>query len=165
MASRGERLAYTSYGKERYQIYSLEGAEALAGTPVEPEPGVVDFALLPPEERSNDEVAALRKDTSFGLPEAGKYKQSPYRARLALDYVSQPYIAAGSDRFGSFVGGGTSLMFSDMLGNHTVTAVFQAQGGLNDISLLGGYTNLKRRLNWGIMAGQVPYVYGDFAWS
>ena len=73
-------------------------------------------------------------------------------------------VVAGTDRFGSYVGGGTSLSFSDMLGNHNLSMVFQAQRWASPTSpLLGAYHEPQRRFNWGVVAGQVPYVYGDFA--
>ncbi len=164
-AAQANHLAFTVYRDGRYAIYGLDDQTALTGTPLTTETATVDYAELPPAERSYDQVGALRRDALFGLPTTTEYQETRYKPRLALDYVSQPQIVAGTDRFGSFVAGGTSLIFSDMLGNHTVSMVFQAQGGFSDISLLTAYQNLKRRFNWGILAGQVPYVYGNFGYE
>jgi Tol biopolymer transport system component len=158
-ASNAQRVLFSVYANDRYQIYGVDDPEKLAGRPVEAEQPATQYAALPPEQRSNDEIGSMRADPDFGLPTEGKFSLKPYRPRLALDYVSQPYIAAGTDRFGSFVGGGTSLLFSDMLGDHMVSATFQASGGINDIAVVGGYQNMHSRFNWGIFAGQVPYVY------
>jgi len=77
--------------------------------------------------------------------------------------VAPPTLAIGADRYGAYVGGGTALYFSDLLGDHNLVTGFQVNGGLKDLSALVGYQNQSRRLNWGVMAQQVPYVTGDYA--
>ena len=44
----------------------------------------------------------------------------PYKPRLSVDFIGQPTVGVGVDSFGSYVGGGISAAFSDILGNHTV---------------------------------------------
>jgi hypothetical protein len=161
-SSSSNHLAYSLFQDVQYSIYSVDDAEQLQGKLVQPKPGEVDYARLPPVERSNDMVAALKNDPAYGLPDASKFMEKPYHSRLSLDYVSQPYIVAGTDRFGSFAGGGTGLLFSDMLGNHTVSATFQINGRLNDASGILAYQNLTHRFNWAIAGGQVPYRYGNY---
>ncbi|HXV87138.1 MAG TPA: BamA/TamA family outer membrane protein, partial [Gemmatimonadales bacterium] len=84
---------------------------------------------------------------------------------LSLDYVSDPYLTFGSDRFGTYIGGGASLYWSDMLGTHNVVTMLQVQGGLRDIAALAGYQNLERRLNWGFAVQQIPYVTGYYDYA
>jgi outer membrane protein assembly factor BamA len=67
-------------------------------------------------------------------------------------------------------GGGITLAFSDMLGNHNLVTAFDAStygtnfGDLHkNIGGLVAYTNTSRRLNWGLSGGQAPYVSGGFA--
>ena len=77
-------------------------------------------------------------------------------------------IAVGASQFGPAFGGGLSLSFSDMLGNHTVATAVQFSSGLagnfsaKDIAAQVGYFNQAHRWNWGVVAGQVPYVSGGF---
>jgi outer membrane protein assembly factor BamA len=95
---------------------------------------------------------------------------APYRPRLTLDWVGQPYVSAGFSRFGPTFGGGIAFLWSDMLGNHNLAAavdvntygtrfsdVFKDTGGLV------AYQNLTHRWDWGIAAEQSPYVAGGFA--
>jgi outer membrane protein assembly factor BamA len=68
------------------------------------------------------------------------------------------------------VGGGVAMSFSDMLGNHNLFAQVNADtygGGFGDLlDNTGGllaYTNLSRRMNWGVAVEQSPYIAGGYA--
>ncbi|NIS65157.1 MAG: BamA/TamA family outer membrane protein, partial [Gemmatimonadales bacterium] len=87
------------------------------------------------------------------------YARDPYRTRFALDYIGQPSLAVGADSYGTYIAGGASLFWSDMLGNHNLATALQLQGSFKDVAALVGYTNLTRRLNWAISAQQIPYLY------
>src|SRR5262249_31437424 len=73
-----------------------------------------------------------------------------------------PTLAAGVDRFGTHVGGGTALVFGDLLENHNLITGFQVNGSLRDIFALVGYQNQSHRLNWGIAGQQVPFLGGSY---
>jgi hypothetical protein len=86
-----------------------------------------------------------------------------YHPGLALTYVGRPSLALGSSDFGTYVGGGASLYFSDVLGNHNLVTGLNVQGTLKDVNALVAYQNLTHRLNWGVGADQTPYLTGGFA--
>ena len=95
---------------------------------------------------------------------------APYDAKLSVDAVGQPYVAAGITRFGGMYGGGVSFTMSDTLGNHNLYAAVDVNsygGAFSDIykntGAYAAYTNLSRRWNWGIAGGQLPYVVGGLA--
>ncbi|MGH7496674.1 MAG: hypothetical protein ACREOO_30350 [bacterium] len=46
-----------------------------------------------------------------------------------------------------------SFYFSDMLSNHQLSVAVSANCGLKDLGAQAFYQNLKRRWNWGVMAG------------
>ncbi len=85
------------------------------------------------------------------------FDRGAYNAGFGLDYIGQPSLVVGADRFGTFIGGGASLFWSDMLGGQNLATALQVNGGVKDISALVGYTNLENRLNWGVVAQQIPY--------
>lgn len=117
--------------------------------------------LAPP--RSGAEVPALLKNATRGLPpEDEKFEKEDYKAKLHLDYVGQPYVVAGADRFGTFVGGGVSFLLSDMLGDHTLAAMAQINGEFDTFAGQLGYINRKSRWNWGAVVEQIPYITGRF---
>jgi len=79
---------------------------------------------------------------------------------LGLDYVGQPSFIVGSDSYGTYIGGGGSAYFSDMLGNRQLGAAVQLQGDLQDIAAAASYTNRSHRLNWSLTAQQTPFRTG-----
>jgi WD40-like Beta Propeller Repeat len=166
------RLAFSAYEAGKIGIYLIEGRDALRGEDITLAPAAAsarnDAAGLPPARRVESEVMALLSNATFGLPELAATAE-PYRADLSLDAVGQPYITGGVSRFGGMYGGGLSFAMSDMLGNHNLFATLDvtSTGGFSDIykntAAIVAYTNLKRRLNWGISGGQVPYLSGGYA--
>jgi hypothetical protein len=79
---------------------------------------------------------------------------------VSLDYVGQPYLAAGIDPLGLQLGGGAALFWSDMLGNHNLVTALQIQtdGGFTDVGALAAYQNFRHRTSWGVEAQQMPYT-------
>jgi len=158
------RLTFSTYEGGKYHIYvgdmpSRDVRIDIAAASISP-------AVLPPSDREPGELSRLLADSTIGLPETtGKVER--HRPRLSLDAVGQPYVTAAVDPFGTFVGGGVSFLWSDMLGNHNLMAAVQTDtsfGNVSDIAKntagLVGYTNLTRRWNWGAAAQQVPYLSG-----
>ena len=98
-----------------------------------------------------------------GLPATDSFPVHPYGGDLRLDYVAPPTFAFGADQFGTYVGGGTALYFSDLLGRKELVTGLQVNGGLKDIAATLGYTSYGHRANWGIVAQQQPIRTGSFA--
>lgn len=86
----------------------------------------------------------------------------PYKAGLALDFIGASGGIGAAGNVGAFASGGIGMQFSDMLGEHTVSLLLQANGGLKDLGAQAAYINRKSRWNWGGMAQLVPYVTGSF---
>jgi hypothetical protein len=107
---------------------------------------------------------AAREDPGTGLAEPDTFESRPYKPKLGLDYVGQPYVGAGVDRYGTMFSGGISLSFSDMLGEHTLDTVIQAERvqGFTDFGAIVAYVNKQRRFNWGVQLSQVPYLANAF---
>ncbi|MGH9258115.1 MAG: peptidase S9 [Vicinamibacterales bacterium] len=161
------RVAFTGYEEGRIGIYFIEGRDALSGVAVEStvSEDIPAAAMLPPTTRASEMVGPALADATTGLP-AEVAEPAPYHARLGLNAVSQPYVSAGYGPFGGMFGGGIAMSFSDMLGNHNLYAAVDANtyGGFSDMYRNTGglvaYTNLTRRWNWGLSAGQIPYLTG-----
>jgi Tol biopolymer transport system component len=160
-------VAFTGYEEGRIGLYFIEGRDALSGVAVESTVSdqTPSAAILPPATRANELVGPALADATTGLP-AGVADPQPYRARLGLNAVSQPYVSAGYGPFGGMFGGGIAFSFGDTLGNHNLYAAIDANtyGGFSDLyrntGVMAAYTNLTRRWNWGISGGQVPYLTG-----
>jgi Tol biopolymer transport system component len=162
-AARADRLAFSVYEQGNYGIYALDQPDQLRGTPVGFEEA--RQAALIPGAKPKGLVTAELDDATTGLGDTHAFVRAPYRPKLSLDYVGQPALVAGADRFGAFAGGGASLAFSDMLGNHTLeTALSISSGrGFTDVGAVVAYVNRERRFFWGAALQQVPYTAGGFA--
>src|SRR5262249_42552447 len=113
-------------------------------------------------------VLAALKNPNVGLPPASEYPSEDYKAKLSLEGMAQPTVAVGANRFGTAIAGGIALDFADMLGDHHLATVVQLNSGLtNNFSFKNTaaqvmYFNQAHRWNWGIVAGQIPYLSGGF---
>ena len=158
VASASGRLAFTAREGGKYRIYGVDDPPALAGTKSASLALNEGAALLPPWTRAEGDVERLRSDATAGLPGRGLPSTRPYKAKLGLEFVGQPTVGVGVDRFGTYVGGGSALYFSDMLGDHNLGVAFQVNGGFQDIAAQVAYTNLKKRFDWSVGIEHLPYI-------
>ncbi len=155
------RVVFSIFRTDGYEIHAIEPGPALEGGPVvESLPGRP--GVLPPWDRSQSLLAGLLRDPG-NLPSVEEFTARDYDAGLSLTYIGQPSLLAGSDQFGTYIGGGASLYFSDLLGNRNLITGLQVNGGLKDITAVLGYQNVGSRLNWAVTAQQVPYLTGAYA--
>ncbi len=162
VASQSGRMVYSVYEKGNYAVYAVDSASALAGRPLSPVPATSP-AMLPPQDRPHSELLALLADSTIGEKYASTETISSYHPKLALDYVSQPSLAVGADRFGTYVGGGLTLYWSDMLGDQNLATMLQIEGSFSNLAALVAYQNTKHRLNWAIAVEQIPYIQGGYS--
>lgn len=165
VAQKSGRLMYSAYDEGRFTVYSIEAPEALAGTPLLTQFGEYRPAVLPPMDRQPGLVLGLLRNPIFGLPETQEFPVTDYKPKLGLDLVSTPQVALGVDRFGTYGGGGITLYWSDMLGEHTVATMAQVNNRLEDSAALVAYQNSQSRLNWGAVLQRIPYVYGYYSYT
>jgi Tol biopolymer transport system component len=163
VAQDADRVVISVYGAEGYHLHLLEDATQLAGTPVVPAFASVQPARLPPPDPLGTELVTMLADARTGLPDTAEFVSKEYSPRLGLDYLAQPSLVLGSDRYGTYIGAGAALYWSDMLGNRNLTTALQVNGSVKDISAVLGYTNLKHRLNWGVVGQQLVYLSGYYA--
>ena len=161
VAQKTPKAVFTVYTGGGYAIQVMEDVHALAGGPVKELPK--SAAMLPPIDREAG-VATLISDPSPGLPAEGTVALSTaikaYRPKMSLDYVSRPSLAVAADRFGTYVGGGITLYWSDMLGDRDLVTMAQVNGRVKDFAALVAYENRKSRWNWGVAAQWIPYITG-----
>ena len=162
-AAVADRVAFSVYDDGRYEIYAIEGAAGLAGWRVEP--AEADSAALIPGAKASGSVMEARADAASGLADAETFATKPYKAKLGLDFVGQPYVGAGVDRYGAAFAGGIAMSFSDMLGEHNLSTILQVDriSGFTDVGGMVQYVNRTHRFNWGLQVAQIPYVYGGVA--
>src|SRR2546422_9666593 len=64
------------------------------------------------------------------LPDTNEFTLKPYHTRFTPDYVARPTIGYERDNFGRGFFGGTAIVLSDMLGNHTLAFAGAVNGRL-----------------------------------
>jgi Tol biopolymer transport system component len=171
VASRSGRMVYSVFRSNGYDLYAIDTPRPSAVEPVTAYRGYgstqfATAAMLPPitQDRGDRPVLRLLQDPLLGLPPAQtEFPVQPYRAGLSLTAVGQPSLLVGSSSFGTYVGGGATLYFSDVLGDHNLITGLNVQGSINDINALVAYQNLSHRLNWAVGAQQTPYLTGGYA--
>jgi hypothetical protein len=163
-AGRADRLAYSAYDEGRYEIYAIEGADRLAGWEA-PREEEIRYAGVIPGAKFGGAVVDAKADAVSGLADSKTFTKAAYKPKLGLDFVGQPYVSGGADRYGAFFGGGVSMSFSDMLGNHNLATTFQVDriSGFTDIGGVVSYVNREHRFNWGLSVAQIPYITGGFS--
>jgi hypothetical protein len=149
------------FENNHYNIYAAEMPAQLTGA--QAAAADRDAAVLPPYNRSGGDIARLLETPMAGLPPVKAYPQSEYHPHLSLDQIGQPTVGVGADRFGAYAAGGISMMWSDMLGNHTLGTTVQLTSRFQEIGGAVGYLNQKSRWNWGMVGEQTPYVTGSFS--
>ena len=151
-AAAGHRLVVAAFSRGRHHLHSIEQSQVLAGT--EPDPAPEPHAAAPSDALRPNAVQALLQDPARGLPAGDTPRAAAYQPRLTTNGLADPYLSVASDRFGLAVYGGASLFWSDLLGNHSLGASLQMEGGPRDLSGFLAYENRTRRWTWGVAAQQ-----------
>lgn len=157
----GDRIVFSAYEDDGYNIYALDQAGERAGSAVQDLP--VNAAVLPPRRVGEGPVFAALHNETIGLPPArATASVRPYKTSLGLDYAGQPTIGVGTDPFGTYAAGGVSFLFSDLLGNHVVATSAQVTSRFDEFGGSAFYLNRTHRWNWGVGLDQTPYVSRGF---
>jgi hypothetical protein len=103
-------------------------------------------------------VMALLDRPAESLPDTADFEFREYRPRLTADMIGRPTVGAEvGGYYNNAMFGGSYLTMSDMLGNHNLLVAASIDGALTDASFYTMYSQLKRRLNWGVSVWQQPY--------
>lgn len=97
-------------------------------------------------------VATLLADPVTGMPDTLTFKDYAYRVSFQPDYISGGTIGVSTGGgYGTQYGGGTTLVFSDLTGDHQIAVGGGVYGRLQDASVLFDYANLSHR--WQYITG------------
>ena len=169
VAQKAPRAVFSVYTGGGYAIQVIDDIETLAGGPIKDLPKAA--AILPPLDREvvGTGIAAVLEDAQDGLPAETSLDLASavkaYHPKLSLDFIAEPSLAIAADRFGTYIGGGITLYWSDMLGDHNLVTMAQVNGRISDFAGLLAYGNRKSRLNWMVGAQWIPYITGAFGYG
>ncbi len=139
-AMHDDRLAFSSFEEGKWNVYTIDDPVTMVNE-WNPPPAAV------PEVPTDQPVPSIADTTTFVI--------SDYKVGFSADYL------AGGAVFSSNYGllGQSYVSFSDILGNHSITVGAAIYGSLTDADLLLSYTNLEKRLNWGVALYQYRNDY------
>jgi hypothetical protein len=165
VATETGRLAFSVIEDDKYNIYTLPTSSGGQGASVDR----FQAGGLPPandkEQPDFFSAAAGPSSQVAGLNPERDFTSVEYDPDLSLEYAAPVNISVGSTNFGSVVGGGIGLYWSDMLGQHNLLTGVQTSSimdgnFLNNLAGIVAYQNQTSRWDWGLVAEQVPYVTG-----
>ena len=151
-------MVFSVYADNAYEVFALS-QEELEGEPAEQlGEEIATAAVLPPiRPPEAGLVGSYLNDPTTGLPEEVSQNVRDYEARLRLDRVAPPSVGVSvGGPLGTGFAGGVAFLFSDMLGNHSLTTVVQANGTFKDIGGQVTYLNRDNRFNYGVSASHIP---------
>jgi Tol biopolymer transport system component len=108
-------------------------------------------------------VAQMLDSAAVALPDTSTFKNYGYKIGYQPEYISRPSIGYNQDNFGRGVFGGTTIVLSDLLGDHRLAFAGQVNGRLSEAYLLGAYTSMAGRLQYtaGLMQQPIWYLTYD----
>ncbi len=150
-------ILFTVFNARGYTVHRLSPEEAAGDTGFTAETYVRN-TVLPPQSPEGDQIVSdyLYKPL-LGLAPEQAFSLRDYDPSLGLLYIGQLFLGVSSDRYGTGIGGGVSMLFSDLLGNHMLGVAAQINGGIEDFGGELVYQNRRNRINWGLALGHIPY--------
>lgn len=161
--SRSGLAAYTVFDSLEFHVYTKSVNEGTLVADAELSADYPGRRLPPVNPERFSRIETYLSDPGTGLFASGSFQaeeSDEYSPGLSLDYVGQPSVGVGADSYGSYIGGGASAYFSDMLGDKVLGVAIQAQGTFKDIGGQAFYTDMGNRWNWGVGGGRIPYMMG-----
>ena len=105
-------------------------------------------------------MAAMLDSMEIGLPDTTAFERHAYHPRLQPDFTVRPSIGYVPDpTYDRSLFGGTTVVMSDLLGNHHLAFSGELNGRLRESRLFAGYTNLARRWQYSAGVSQSPYYF------
>ena len=164
-ARRADRLAFTYYDNGDYTIWQVNNPRAMkkqpyrAPTLVAVAPGDSTTVSGSAPVRAPLTIQQLLDSADLSLPDTTKFNDAPYRVRFQPDYVARPSVGYAPDAYGRNVFGGTTIILSDMLGNHRVAISGEVNGRIKEANMYVGYATLGRRTQTNNAFSQFPYYF------
>lgn len=105
-------------------------------------------------------VATMLADPRTGLPDTTTFQEHPYHVAFQPEYISGTNVGVSTGGFGTYAGGGTTVVLGDITGDHELALGAGVNGRLQDASFLVGYGDLSHRLQFSTVLSQdVAYAY------
>jgi hypothetical protein len=157
VAGRTGDVYYSLFNRRGYVIGLLRSADA-RGEAIQDVIARSDAGLMPPF-ITTGRVTEYLADAATGLPDTTFFGAHAYQPKPKLSYFGLPSIGVGNDGFGTGVYADLQAYFTDVLGDHGLFVQGIANGSWKDLGGQAFYESKGGRLNWGVGAAHIPYVY------
>ncbi|MEE4198036.1 MAG: basic secretory protein-like protein [Bacteroidales bacterium] len=149
------QIAYTFYRNGNYEIYLANPEDFLK---IQVDPGKVNrqAEFLPPGEERLFNIVDHNLQYSKSFPK-DSFNIQTYDPKFQLEYIGSNGVGAGTSTYGTFISGGVSMLFSDMLKYHQIYTMLNINGEVYDFGGQIAYINSKNRITWGGSFSHFPY--------
>ncbi len=156
VASKTGEVAYTIFRDGNYEIYKAKPEEFLQ-IPVNPYEVNLDAESLAPGKTRILNIVDHNLNSVKSFPE-DSFKVQEYDPKFELEYVGSSGFGVAQSSYGTFVSGGVSMLFSDMLKHHQIYTMININGEVYDFGGQLAYINSKKRITWGSSFSHFPYI-------
>ncbi|TVR38050.1 MAG: tolB protein precursor [Bacteroidia bacterium] len=155
----GEVL-YSHFQKGGYSVYRANPDE-FDRVKVDPMQLDMHAATLPPYERPVPAIvdASLAVEPLEPILPPDVFEEKPFDGRFGLTFIGSSGVGVATNRFGTGMAGGVSMMFSDIIGDNQLFTTLAVNGEIYDFGGMVGYLNQKSRINWGGSVSHIPYTF------
>jgi WD40 repeat protein len=151
-AAKTGEMVFTVFSRQNYHIRKMVPD---TGTLFTADSNVfISTISLPPQAPENSIIFDYLQNPTVKPPDTVIIKD--YSPSLKLFYIGQILGGLSVNRYGLSAGGGISVLFSDLLGNHLLGIGAQISGGILDFGGEIFYLKQNRRTNWGIGISHFP---------
>lgn len=160
VARESGEVVYSHYQKGGYSIYRADPSD-FERVRVDPMEIDMTAATLPPFDRPAPPIvdASLEIEPKEPILPDDAFEEKPYDGRFGLTFVGSSGVGVATNRFGTGVAGGVSMMFSDIIGDNQLFTTLAVNGEIYDFGAMVGYLNQKSRINWGGTVSHIPYPF------
>ncbi len=154
------QIFYSHYQHGKYSIFSAD-EDDFDWVQVDPLKVDLTASVLPPLERPTRPIvdANLEIEPVDPIFPVDSFAEIPYKPQFSLTFIGSSGVGMATNRFGTGVAGGVSMLFSDITGDNQLFAAAAVNGEIYDFGAQVGYLNQKRRVNWGGMVSHIPYPF------
>ena len=149
------QVAYTLYTNDNYEIY-LANPDEFLKIPVDPTKIDLSAEHLAPGKNRIFNIVDHNLNYSISYP-LDSFKIEDYSPRFKLEYIGSNGMGVGYSSYGTFVSGGVSMLFSDMLKHHQIYSMLNINGEIYDFGGQIAYINSAHRLSLGASFSHLPY--------
>ena len=155
VASETGEVAYTIFRNGNYEIFKAKPEDFLQ-IPVNPYEVNLDAESLAPGKTRIFNIVDQNLNFTKTFPE-DSFKVQEYDPKFELEFVGSTGFGVAQSSYGTFVSGGISMLFSDMLKHNQIYTMLNINGEVYDFGGQLAYINSKKRITWGSSFSHFPY--------